>query len=144
MERVNEALPRVGVSAIVVRRGEILVVRRSHPPARGQWSFPGGRLEPGERLRACARREVREETGLDVEVGPLVDVVEILADEEGAAYHYVVLDYLARRVGGTLTPGDDASEARWVRPQALADLCATPRVASLALKALEQAAELGW
>ena len=86
--------------------GRVLLVRRANDPNRGTWSIPGGRIEPGESARAAAAREVREETGLDVEVGE-----ELLTVDLGP---YVVTDFAARLVGGTLRAGDDALDARFV------------------------------
>ena len=81
--------------------GRVLVVQRATPPGEGLWSVPGGKLEPSETLAQAVAREVREETGLVVEVGPLACVVERMGDD----FHYVILDYLARVIGGKLAPG---------------------------------------
>jgi ADP-ribose pyrophosphatase YjhB (NUDIX family) len=112
-------MPRVAVGAIVLSGDRVLLVERGAPPGEGLWTVPGGKLEPGERLAAAVVREVREETGLAVTCGPLVDVVERL----GEGYHFVILDYLATAVGET-TPvaGGDARAARWVPWPELADL----------------------
>ena len=89
----------------------LLVVRRANEPGRGLWSIPGGRVEPGEDDPAAVAREVAEETGLDVEVGALVGEVE---REAPKGKLYVIRDYEATAVGGTLTPGDDATDAKFV------------------------------
>jgi 8-oxo-dGTP diphosphatase len=128
--------PRVGVGAAVVDVSEgeprVLVVRRARPPLLGAWSLPGGRLEAGESLADAVAREVFEESGLIVRVGPLVEVVELIEPP----YHYVILDYACERTGGDLRPGDDASEAILVRPSALAGLRVSEAVERVALRAL--------
>jgi ADP-ribose pyrophosphatase YjhB (NUDIX family) len=103
--------PIVGVGAIVFDdAGRVLLIERAKPPAAGLWSVPGGRLEPRETLAQAVAREVREETGLIVEVGTLACVVERMADD----YHFVILDYFARVAGGTLAAASDARAARFV------------------------------
>lgn len=111
--------PTVAVGAFVFDAGgRVLLVERGRPPGVGLWTVPGGKLEPAEALAAAVAREVREETGLVVEVGPLVDVIEVVTPP----YHYVILDYLARSVGGVLTAGDDVRAARFVDDAELAVL----------------------
>ena len=92
----------MGVGAVVWRGGEVLLERRGQPPAQGSWSLPGGLVDVGETLEQAVRREVREECSIEVEVGPLLGVFEpIVRDDDGRIrYHYVVIDYLARYVGG--------------------------------------------
>lgn len=107
--------PILGVAGVVFDGERVLLVRRSRPPQQGQWSLPGGALETGEAVRDGVRREIREETGLEVEVRELVEVFErIVHDAEGAVeYHYVLLDYLCEWVGGELAAGCDAADAAW-------------------------------
>lgn len=122
----NVGTPTVGVGAFVFDRdGRVLLVLRGKEPSKGLWAVPGGTLEPGETLAQGVAREVREETGIVVEVGSLECVVEAISD----GYHYVILDYLARPIGGVLAPGDDASEAKFVDEAELATL---PLVSGLA------------
>ena len=103
--------PICAVAAIVYDpQGRILLVERGKPPGEGLWTVPGGRLEASETLAQGVAREVREETGLIVEVGALACVVERMGDE----YHFVILDYVARVIGGELVAGDDAKQAKWV------------------------------
>ncbi|MBA3463483.1 MAG: NUDIX domain-containing protein [Deltaproteobacteria bacterium] len=103
--------PVCAVAAIVFDpEGRVLLVERGKPPGEGLWSVPGGRLIGSETLAQGVAREVREETGLVVEVGPLSCVVERMGDD----FHFVILDYLARVVGGTLAAGSDARAARFV------------------------------
>ncbi len=103
--------------------GRFLLVRRGRPPSEGLWSIPGGRVEPGEDDAAAVARELREETGLDVHVGPLTGVVE-RPGPGGVTYE--IYDYAATVAGGTLRAGDDASEVRWVSPEALRKLPTAP------------------
>ena len=101
----------------------MLLVERGRAPLVGQWSLPGGALETGERLREGLQREVREETGLDVEPMGLVEIFErIIFDARGRAeFHYVVVDYLCRVTGGELCAASDCRRAEWVPRRALRD-----------------------
>lgn len=114
--------PVVAVGAFIFDRdGRVLLVERGHAPSEGLWSVPGGRLEMNETLAQAVAREVREETGLVVEVGALACVVERISE----GYHYVILDYLARVIGGELAPASDVRAARWVTSDDLAALALT-------------------
>jgi ADP-ribose pyrophosphatase YjhB (NUDIX family) len=101
-------------------QGRLLLIKRGHPPGLGLWSLPGGRVEPGETDQAALRREMREETGLFIEAGALIGAVRRPAADGGI---YDIRDYAATVTGGTLRPGDDAADARWV---AAGDLTALP------------------
>jgi len=116
------ARPIVGVGAVIVEGDRVLLVERGQEPQKGFWSLPGGLLELGERLEEAVRREVREETGLDVEILSVAGVFErILRDASGRPeYHYVLVDYLCRVVGGRLRPATDVSRAAWVARAELA------------------------
>ena len=103
-------VPAVGV--VCIREGEVLLIRRGKPPRAGEWSLPGGRIEPGERAVDAALRELREETGVEAEILGLVDVVDGIFPEAGM--HYVLIDYAARWLSGKPVAGDDAAEARFV------------------------------
>lgn len=119
MKREYPDAPRVGVGAVVVKDDRILLVRRGQEPLKGRWSIPGGLLELGEALEDGVVREVREETGLEVEPLELVELLDRIHREttpegERVRYHYVIADYLCRVVGGELRAASDADEARWV------------------------------
>ena len=117
----------VAVGAFVFDGSRVLVVERSKPPGEGLWTVPGGRLERGETLAQAVAREVREETGLVVEVGPLACVVERMGDD----FHFVILDYLARGIGGTLAAASDVRDAKYVSDQEAARLPLTDGLATL-------------
>ena len=110
--------PIVGVGAVILDGGRVLLVRRGHEPLKGEWSIPGGAVELGETLASACVREVREETGLDVDIGPIVDVFDrIRCDADGRTrFHYVLIDFLCRPIGGTLACATDAVEAMWASP----------------------------
>ncbi len=115
MQREFPSSPLVGVGAVVVDRGRVLLIRRGTEPLKGQWSLPGGMLEVGESLEAGVVREVREETGLTVEVVELVELLDrIHREQDRVRYHYVIADYLCRVTGGALQAASDADAARWV------------------------------
>ena len=115
MQREFPLAQLMGVGAVVVDCGRVLVVRRGREPLKGQWSLPGGLVELGEPLTDGVVREVREETGLVVEPVELVELLDRIHSEDGRVrYHYVIADYLCRVTGGTLQAADDADEVRWV------------------------------
>jgi 8-oxo-dGTP diphosphatase len=109
--------PVVGVGAVVVRDGRALIVKRAHEPRKGEWSLPGGLLDLGESLADAVRREVREETGLDVELGPIIETFDrVHRDESGRIrYHFVIVDYVCWSASGEALAGSDAEAVAWVR-----------------------------
>lgn len=106
----------VGVGAVVLDGERALLVRRAHEPMKGEWSLPGGKLELGETLREGVVREVGEETGMTVEPGALVEVLDrIVRDQDGTVrFHYVLVDFLCAVTAGRLQSGSDAQDVRWV------------------------------
>jgi 8-oxo-dGTP diphosphatase len=111
--------PIVAVGAVILDGDRVLLIQRGHEPLKGEWSLPGGAVELGETLEAALAREVREETALDVIVGPVVEVLDsIRRDASGRPeYHYIIVDYACRVRSGTPTAaahGTDAAGVRWV------------------------------
>jgi 8-oxo-dGTP diphosphatase len=127
-------VPAVGV--VCLRGDSVLLIRRGTPPRQGEWSLPGGRIEPGERAVDAALRELREETGVEAEITGLIDVVDGLFPEAGR--HYVLIDYAARWLSGEPVAGDDAADARFValdEIEALIDWSETRRIIRMAAAA---------
>jgi 8-oxo-dGTP diphosphatase len=116
--------PLIGVGALIFDGSRILMAQRGKQPLKGWWSLPGGALETGELLADAIRREVREETGLEIEPVRVFEIFErIMRDAAGAPeYHYVLIDYLCRITGGTLCPGDDVCRVEWMERPALSAL----------------------
>lgn len=117
--------PFVGVGVVVLRPEGVLLVRRAKPPRQGQWSLPGGAQKLGETVFETARREVLEETGLDVEVLGLIDVADsIRTDETGKVrYHYTLVDVVAvPRTPGNPFAGSDADEVTWMALEDIPEL----------------------
>jgi ADP-ribose pyrophosphatase YjhB (NUDIX family) len=120
MQREFPSSPLIGVGAVIVQSGRVLLVQRGREPLKGHWTLPGGLLELGESLAAGVAREVLEETGLDVEPVELVELVErievvdrIHREDAPVRYHYVIADYLCRVVSGTPRAASDAAAVRW-------------------------------
>lgn len=148
-----QPLPLIGVGGLIFDgRGRVLLVQRANPPQAGLWHIPGGRLEPGESLADCCRREIREETGLLVRPGPIVAI----ADRRIEGFHYIILDFLAELLPES--PSDpvhasDAGDARWVDPDALrhhelveglAEIIARARTSSRTTAGLNQHPVFDW
>jgi 8-oxo-dGTP diphosphatase len=138
MKRKYPSAPIVAVGVIIRRNNQIVLVQRGKEPSKGLWTFPGGAIELGESLQEAARREALEETGLDVELEEVATVLDnVVRDDTGRVqYHYVIVDYLARPVGGTLRPGSDVSQARWFRISELDELEMTEKAGQLARQLL--------
>ena len=131
--------PIVGVGAVIVDDERVLLARRGRPPLLGQWSLPGGVVELGETLRTAAEREALEETGLVVEAGEVLEVLDrIIPGKDGRTqYHYVLIDFLCHRQGGELRAGADATEVAWATPEELARYDLEPVAIQIITKALK-------
>ncbi len=115
MQREFPQAPLVGVGAVIVQDGRVLLVRRGRDPMKGNWTLPGGVLEVGESLAEAVAREIREETGLEVEVLELVELLDRIHREDGRVrFHYVIADYFCRVTGGELQAASDVDAVRWV------------------------------
>jgi ADP-ribose pyrophosphatase YjhB (NUDIX family) len=138
--------PIVGVGAVILVDGQVVLIKRRFEPLAGQWSLPGGTLEVGETLEAGTAREILEETGLVVDVGPVVEVFDrILLDEERKVrYHFVLIDYLCRPLGGQLQHGSDVADVVLAHPARLEPFGLTPKAASIIRKAVEMFERDGW
>ena len=144
--RQYPAQPIVGVGAVIIHEGRVVLVNRRFEPLAGQWSLPGGRLELGETLEAGLAREMLEETGLRVQVGPVVDVFDriLLDTERRVRYHYVLVDYLCRPIGGTLAHGSDVAAAELVDPGDLERYRLTPKAHAVIQQAIIAARSHQW
>jgi len=124
MQREFPEVPLVGVGAIIIENARVVLVKRAHPPLQAEWSIPGGVLEVGELVREAAIREAREETGLSVEPLDLLGVYDrvLRNPEKRVQYHYVLIDFLCRRVAGDLAAASDAAAVRWFTREELPTL----------------------
>jgi 8-oxo-dGTP diphosphatase len=140
MRREYPDNPLVGVGAVIVRDDRVLLIRRGQAPLLGEWSLPGGVLECGETLREAAIREAREETGLVVETVEMLGVYErvIRSGDGRVRYHYVLIDFLCRPVGGELKAGSDAAEVGWFTREELPPLGLAFDANDVVLKGLER------
>ena len=125
--REYPSAPRLGVGAVVLDAGRVLLVRRGKPPLMGKWSLPGGLVELGETTREAVRREIEEECGLRIRVGEVAGILDrVVRDAEGRIrYHWVLVDYVAFVESGTLCAASDADEAQWVEVEAVERLDTT-------------------
>jgi 8-oxo-dGTP diphosphatase len=124
MGNVYPLVPTVGVGAITIKDGRILLVKRGIEPGKGLWAIPGGTLRLGETLQGCASREILEETGVTIAVGECIYVFDLIElDEAGEIkFHFVVVDFAALYVSGEPKGADDAEEANWFSPSELKEI----------------------
>ena len=129
----------VGVGAVIVRGDRALIVRRGHEPRKGEWSLPGGLLDLGESLADAARREVREETGLEVELGPIIETFDrVHRDAEGRIrYHFVIVDFVCWSDRGDAVAGSDAEAVAWVTEGEIENYGVNAHAKAVILKGLE-------
>ena len=144
-KREYPSQPIVGVGGVIISNGRALLIKRGSPPLEGHWSIPGGLLEIGETLLEGVRRELREETGMDVRPLELIEVFErIELDGSGKArYHYVVLDYLCEVIGGEARAGSDVTHVAWARPDELGQYSLSSTATRVIMKAFEMARTSG-
>lgn len=140
--RIYPESPIVGVGAVILDGDRVLLVKRAHEPLKGEWSLPGGAVDVGETLETAVAREILEETCLEIEVGPIVEVLNrIRRDPNGRVeYHYVLVDYACRRTGGSLACASDAEDVRWVPIDQLGAF----DVGEAAIAVIKKAASLAW
>ena len=133
--------PIVAVGTVVVRNGSVLLARRGKPPSQGKWSVPGGAVDVGESLEDAARREIREECGIEVELTDTIEVIQRVTRDEGqrVRFHYVIVDYLARWKAGEPRPSEEAADVRWFRPDELDGLDMTAGTAEVIRRMLARA-----
>jgi mutator protein MutT len=129
--------PIAGVGVVVFRNEEVLLVKRKKVPYKGQWSIPGGKQRLGETVTQASRRELMEETGVEVNELTLIDVIDIIVpDEEGKIlYHYIVADYRAHWLSGECSPGDDAQDVQWFNLNKLGSISLLDKTRKIILKA---------
>jgi ADP-ribose pyrophosphatase YjhB (NUDIX family) len=136
--------PVVGVGAVIVSDGKVVLIRRRFEPLAGRWSLPGGALELGETLEAAVAREMLEETGLEVEVGPVIDVFDriVLDEVRRVRYHFVLVDYLCWPVSGSLRAASDVEAAVLAAPDDLIQYDLTEKATEVIDRALRMARDL--
>ena len=139
MAREYPSHPVVGVGAVVVRDGRALIIRRAHEPRKGEWSLPGGHLDLGESLIDAVRREVKEETGLEVHPGPIIETFDrVHRDPDGRVrFHFVIVDFVCEAPSGEAVAGSDAEAVAWVTARELDGYGVNAHAAAVIRKGLE-------
>jgi 8-oxo-dGTP diphosphatase len=139
MAREYPAHPVVGVGAVVVRDGRALIIKRAHEPRKGEWSLPGGHLDLGESLIDAVRREIKEETGLEIHPGPILETFDrVHRDPDGRIrFHFVIVDFVCQAPAGEAVAGDDAEAVAWVTAAELDGYGVNAHAAAVIRKGLE-------
>ena len=139
MAREYPAQPVVGVGAVVVREGRALIIKRAHEPRKGEWSLPGGHVDLGESLFDAVRREVKEETGLEVHPGPIIETFDrVHRDPDGRVrYHFVIVDFVCEAPKGDPVAGSDAEAVVWAAAGELEGYGVNAHAAAVIRKGLE-------
>jgi ADP-ribose pyrophosphatase len=140
MRREYPEAPIVGVGAVIVRGDQVLLILRANEPSQGRWSIPGGTVELGETLAQAATREVGEECRLEVDIGDVLSVFDLIQrDDRGRIrYHYVLIDLAARYVSGEPVAGTDALDVRWAKEAEFDELDIVPRLLPVLREALHR------
>lgn len=140
MQRGYPERPIIGVGGIIIHQDRVLLIRRGKEPSYGKWSVPGGMVNLGETLKDAVKREVLEETGLEVEPLKQIEVFErvIRDSDDRVQYHYVLVDFVCRYVSGEAKAGDDALETRWVIPEDISEYIMTTGTADVIKKAFAE------
>lgn len=133
--RVYPQFPVVAASAVVLRDGKILMIKRAKEPNKGKWSIPGGRIELGESIHEAVKREVSEECNIEVEILQLLGVADNIIRDEArrVRYHYVLIDFLARYKAGEIKVQSDAEDYRWVTVEELSEMDMTSQLRTILL-----------
>ncbi len=124
MKREYPEYPRVGVGAFIKKNDSVLLLKREHEPGKGKWSLPGGIVNLGEKIRDAIKREVEEEVGLKVDIVNIVDIFDSIEyDDKGRArFHYVIIGFIMKPVGGEVRGSEEASQVKWFKADELKDL----------------------
>ncbi|MFQ3549344.1 MAG: NUDIX hydrolase [Armatimonadota bacterium] len=134
--------PKPAVSALIIKHKKVLLVRRGHEPNKGKWSLPGGSVELGETLQEAVCREVFEETSLEIEIGDIAYVYDVIAGEGSKVlYHYVIICYWADVIAGNIMPGSDAEDVMWHSIDGIDNLETTSGLADIIKSALHSVSE---
>jgi 8-oxo-dGTP diphosphatase len=139
MRREYPDRPLVGVGALIVEAGRVVLIKRGHEPLKGKWSIPGGLLELGETVRQAVEREALEETGLTVRATELLGVFDRIVEDDAkrTCYHYVLIDFLCKKMAGELRPSGDADDARWFTAKEIGELSLPDDTAGVIQTALQ-------